>query len=489
MVDQSFVAIGPEVMLALGALLVLGYDIAFKRRPAVWGVFAGGAVIASIVFSAMQWDSSFGPGDGPTLHFSRMLIVDGYAAFGTMLVAVVAGIGLMLAWDLIEGLEGRGAEFVALVLVAAAGFQFMASAIDLVFIFLVLEVGSISLYILAGFTRDRVEADEAALKYFLLGSFASALFIYGVALTFAGTGETNVYGIGLFLRNNVVVEPEILLVGIGLMIVGLAFKVTAAPFHMWAPDVYQGAPGGATGYMATVAKVGGFVALGRILTVSVVAYIDDWAPVIAVIAALSVIVGTVLAIAQTDMKRMLAYSGVAQAGFILMAFVAGRDGLEAMWFYLATYSFQLLAAFGVAAIVSGSKEGRSELTAYAGMGSRNPILAAVLMVLMLSMGGIPLTAGFVGKAVVFGAAVEAGYTWLVVIGVLAATAGLFFYLRVVVLMYMQAPAAAEAPGADVARPVTPFPARIALAVAVIVTLVFGVAPWPLLEAAADALPL
>ncbi len=489
MLDQSFVAIGPEVMLSLGALLVLGYDIAFARRPAVWAIIAGAAITFSITFSAVQWDGAVGEGDGPTLHFARMLVVDGYAAFGTMLVAVVVGVGLMVAWDLVEAFERRGAEFVALALVAAAGFQLMAAAADLVFLFLALEVGSISLYVLAGFTRDRVEADESALKYFLLGSFASALFLYGVALAYAGTGETNIYGVAAFLRNNVVVQPEILLVGIGLMVVGLGFKVTAAPFHMWAPDVYQGAPGGVTGYLAAVAKIGGFVALGRVLTAGLPAYIDDWAPIVAALAAVSVVVGTVLAIAQSDIKRMLAYSGVAHAGFILMALVGGTDGLPAMWFYLSTYALQLLAAFGVAAIIGGSREGRSDLADYAGLGARHPALAGVLTLTMLAMGGIPLTAGFVGKAVVFGAAVDAGYTWLVVVGVVTATAGLFFYLRVIVLMYMQAPAVAEAPGTASARPATPFPARLALGVAMVVTILFGVAPWPLLDAVADAIPL
>ena len=487
--NMSFNAVAPVVMLSAGALLVLLYDIAFTRRPWVWGVLSGGSIVAALVFVGVHWEGAVGGDNTGSLHFSNMLAVDGFSAFAGLVMVLVAGLGLLVAWDLVDELGERGAEFVSLVLISAAGFHLMASATDLVFVFLGLEVASISLYVLAGYTRDRVDADESALKYFLLGAFASAIFLYGVALFYASTGETSLYRAGAFLRDNVLLEPGLLLVAIGLMVVGLGFKVSAAPFHMWAPDVYQGAPGGIVGYMAAAAKVGAFAALARLLVVGVGPYVDDWAPVVAALAAVSVVLGTVLAIAQTDFKRMLAYSSVAHAGFMLTGLVAGIDGVPAMWFYLSTYSFQVIAAFAVAAVVRGSAAGRSELTDYAGLGSRNPVLALVLMIMMLAMGGIPLTAGFVGKAGVFRAAIDAGYLWLAVVGVLAATAGLFFYLRVVVLMYMQAPGLAEAPGADTARPVTPFPTRVGLAAAVAVTVVFGIAPWPLLNTVADALPL
>ncbi len=489
MESMDFLAIAPEVALGAGALAVLLVEIVWSPRPRGWAWPAGVSLLATGVFLALQWREVVGEAGEPALRFSGMLAVDGFAVFGGLLAVIVAGLGLAAAWPLVVTLERRGAEFVALVLVAAAGAHLMAAAADLVFVFLSLEVMSISLYVLAGFTRERAEADESALKYFLLGAFASAVFLYGVALFFAATGTTSLYDGAAFLTANIILEPGILLIGMGLMIVGLGFKVSAAPFHMWAPDVYQGAPGGAVGFLAAAAKLGGFVALARILAVPLAAYVDDWAPVIAALAAISVVVGTVLAIAQTDLKRLLAYSSVAHAGYMLTALVAGGDGLDALWFYLATYLFQVIGAFAAASVLSGPAGGSTALTDLAGLGARSPLLAGSVMVLMLAMGGIPLTAGFAGKVAVFQTAIDADYLWLVIVGVVTATAGLFFYLRVIVLMYMQAPAHAPAPGTARAEPEPPLPVRFVLLVTVAVTVAFGVYPWALLRAAADALPL
>jgi NADH-quinone oxidoreductase subunit N len=354
-------------------------------------------------------------------------------------------------------------------------------------LFIGLEVFSISLYVLAGFTRERVSADEAALKYFLLGAFASAIFLYGVALVFAATGTTDIYGpggIAAFLDGRLIFRPGILLAGIAMLLVGMGFKVSAAPFHVWSPDVYQGSPTGITGFLAASAKVAGFAAVGRILTVALGARIDDWAPAVAALAAVSVVIGTMLAIAQTDLKRMLAYSSVAHAGFILTALVAGRGGLGDMWFYVATYAVQVIAAFTVAGAVSGDAAGSSPLDDYAGLGRRSPILAGILGLMMLSMAGIPLTAGFAGKVAVFRAAVDADYLWLVIVALVAAVAGLFFYLRVIVIMYM----GSGGEGAD-GRPEVGWGPRVVLTVAAAVTVAFGVAPWPLLDVVREAIPM
>ncbi len=491
MQEMSFLAIAPEVALGLGALAVLLVDLVWEPRPRAWGITAGASLVVALGFLVAQWGEVVGADGDPTLHFSGMLAVDGFAVLAGLVIVVVTVLGLAAAWPLVETLPRRGAEFVALVLISAAGVHLMAAAADLVFVFLSLELASISFYVLAGFTRERVDADEAALKYFLLGSFASAVFLYGVALFFASTGTTSLYDGRAFLDANVILRPGVLLISIGLMVVGLGFKVSAAPFHMWAPDVYQGAPGGIVGYLAAAAKVGGFAALARFLDVPVAAFAADWAPVIGVVAAISVVVGTVLAIAQTDLKRMLAYSSVAHAGFMLTALVAGGDGIPELWFYLATYAIQVVAAFAIAGVIGGATEGPTALADLAGLGGRAPVLAAGLMVMMLAMGGIPITAGFVGKVAVFSAAIDAGYLWLVIVGVVSATAGLFFYLRVIVLMYMQAPAPAmvEAPGAARAQPEPSGPVRFALVVATALTIAFGVVPWTLLRVAADALPL
>ncbi|MFQ5947537.1 MAG: NADH-quinone oxidoreductase subunit N [Acidimicrobiia bacterium] len=487
MQDLSFLAVAPEVALGVGVLAVLLVEVMVRPPARIWGWLAGSSLAAATLLAGIQWAEV--RGDGPALHYSDMIALDGFSAFGGLIIFPLTGLGLMGAWALASRLGRRGAEFVSLVLLAAMGMHLMAAAANLVMLFLALETASISLYVLAGFTRERVDADEAALKYFLLGAFASAVFLYGIALVFAATGTTSMYGAQSFLANNVLLRPGVLLAGIALMLVGLGFKVSSAPFHLWAPDVYQGAPGGVTGFLAAGAKVAGFAAMARVLVVPLEAYIDDWAPAVAALAALSVVVGTLLAIAQSDVKRMLAYSSVAHAGFILTALVAGQDGVGDMWFYVGTYAFQVVGAFTVAAVVAGSASGRSPLTDYSGLADRQPFLSGVLSLMMLAMGGIPLTAGFAGKVAVFRAAIDADYLWLVIVGLVATVAGLFFYLRVIVLMYMQAPVFAEGPGAALARPLASVTARLVLLVTSAVTVILGIVPWPLLDVVRDALPL
>jgi len=446
-----------------------------------WGIAATLGLLGATTASVWQWIEYRGPNG--ELFFSDMLAVDGFSAFAGMLIFPVAGLGLMAGWRLVAGVGRRGAEFVVLVMIAASGAHLMAGSANLVLLFIALEVFSISLYILAGFTRGGDGADEAALKYFLLGALASAVFLYGIALVFAASGTTSMYGAKSFLDSTLILRPGILLAGIALLLVGLGFKVSAAPFHVWAPDVYQGAPGGVTGFLAAAAKIAGFAAMARVLVVPLGSYIDDWAPAIAVMAAASVIIGTLFAIAQTDLKRMLAYSSVAHAGFIMTALVAGPDGIADMWFYVATYALQVVGAFAVAAVVSGALTGKSPLSDFAGLADRSPLLAAAMGLFMLAMAGIPLTAGFVGKAAVFRAAIEADYLWLVILGLVAAVGGLFFYLRLIVVMYMQ-------PGPDGGTvPSVPLGARVAVGIAAAVTIAVGLVPWPLLDWVRDAIPL
>jgi NADH-quinone oxidoreductase subunit N len=348
--------------------------------------------------------------------------------------------------------------------------------------FLGLEIGSISLYVLAGFSRQEPRSEEAAIKYFLLGSFASAIFVYGVALVFAGTGSLDLFDQRELLLRQIVLRPGVILIGLGLVIVGLAFKVTAAPFHAWAPDVYQGAPAGTVGFMAAIAKVGGFAALARVLVTGFESYLDTWATVVAALAVLSMLLGSFLAVVQTDFRRLLAYSGVSHAGFILTGIVAGHNGLGSIWFYLAVYAVQLVGAYAVVAAVSGAASAGSSITAYAGLARRQPLLARSLTILLLGMAGIPLTSGFIAKFGVFQEAFRAGYGWLVLVAVLASVVSFFIYLRVVVAMYMQEPETSEP--LAVSRPL-----RVVLVTALAVTLVFGLFPVPLLRLTALSLPL
>jgi NADH-quinone oxidoreductase subunit N len=482
--DVNWLAIAPELILALGAAVILLIDVQFKPRVRLLAGAGLAAVTAAGAAAVGQhfWLRSLEGDTSRVLPFAGMVVVDAYAVFGRLLLVGIALLGLGAAWRFLETLGRRAAEALALFLLATAGFSLMAATPHLVMVFLGLEIGSISLYVLAAFARREARSEESALKYFLLGSFASAVFIYGVALLFAGTGSLDLLAQRAFLGANILLRPAVLLIGLALTVVGLSFKVTAAPFHGWAPDVYQGAPAGAVGFMAAAAKVGGFAALARILFTAFGDLAATWATVVAGLALLSMVVGSLLAVVQDDLRRLLAYSGVAHAGFILTGLVAGRAGTGAIWFYLTVYAVQLVGAFAVVAAVSGPASSGSSLDAYRGLGKRQPFLAGSLTVLLLGMAGIPLTAGFVAKFGVFQDAWQAGYGWLVVGAVLMSVVAFFIYLRVIVAMYM-----GEAEGDELTA--VPVSIRTVLTVAIATTLVFGVVPAPLLRFAADALPL
>jgi len=477
----DFLSVAPVVAITVAVVLLLMVDVQWSPGSKWWAAAAVLGIGGGTVASAIQWATHRGVEGGS--YFSDMIFIDGFSAFAGLIVFPISGLALIAAWPLARSLGRRGAEFVTLVLVASAGAHLMAAAANLIVLFIALEIFSISLYVLAGFTRKRPDSDEAALKYFLLGALASAIFLYGVALVFAGTGRTSIAAIGQFLDGTLIFRPGILLAGIALIISGLAFKVAAVPFHAWAPDVYQGAPSGVTGFMAATAKVAGFAALARLLTTAFEARVSDWAMPVAALSAASVVVGVLLALAQSDLKRMLAYSSVSHAGFILIALV-GLGGIEAMWFYLATYAVAVVGSFAVVAVVAGPASGRVALTDFAGLGRRSPWLAGGMTLMLLSMGGIPLTAGFVGKVAAFRVAIDAGYLWLVIVGLVAAVAGLFFYLRVIVLMYMQSPTPEAETAIDAPRG-----SLLVVGVAAAVTVGLGVAPWPLLTWLRDALPL
>jgi len=487
----AFLPIGPEVVLLAGAVLVLMAGVALKLGSRDWAIVAGISLVASFLLSWVQWlrvddlgrQLSFSA-RGVSSPNTPMVVMDAFSAFGGMVLFAVAILAVTAAWRLVVTLGERGPEFVALLLLATAGLHIMIISANLILLFIGLETASIALYVVAGFTRTEPNSDESAMKYFLLGSFASAIFLYGIALVFAATGSLSIYGGGgilTFFRDEPVplLDVGVLLAGISLMITGLGFKISAAPFHQWAPDVYQGAASGAVPLMTAGVKVAGIATIARVLVGTFETRVDDWAPVISVIAALSVVVGTLGAIAQRDVKRMLAYSGVAHAGFMLTGLVGGVAGIPAVWFYLATYAIQLVGAFIVVTIVSGSTSGRSSFDDYQGLARSSPWVAAAMATFMLGMGGIPIFTGFVGKIGVFGAAIGAGYLWLVIVGLVASVAGLFFYLRIIVLMYFQD---GEAPA-----PVTTLGAGSALGVAAAVTLIVGVVPWPLLNLVQHAL--
>lgn len=500
MENTAFLPIAFEVTLLVGALVVLLVAVVAGRDRRVWGPVAGVTFAIATAVGFLQWDqvSESGGGlyfsslDNPVMR-SPMVVLDGYSAFAAILLGLIGFVGLLGAWDLVVKVGKRGPELISLVLLAFAGLHMMAVTPNLVVIFIGLETASIAFYVIAGFMRSKERSEESSLKYFLLGSLASALFLYGVALTFGATGSLTVYGansIRDFFSAEVITEPGILLAGMALMLIGLAFKVSAAPFHQWAPDVYQGAPSGAVGLMAAGVKIAGFAAIGRIFVGGLISQIDTWAPIIAIVAALSMIVGTVLALVQSDLKRLLAYSGVAHAGYILTALVAGVDGIGPMWFYLATYSFMVVGAFAVVSVVSGPSSSSSPLNRYAGLAKRNPEIGWLMAVLILGMSGIPFLAGFVSKVLAFSAAASVqnpwpvgpnGYIWLVVAGTITTVIGFAFYLKVISTIF-----AGESDGEPVSASLT---ARFAIVISAVVTVVFGIVPWPLIDVVRDALPL
>ncbi|MFO7299031.1 MAG: NADH-quinone oxidoreductase subunit N [Actinomycetes bacterium] len=478
--DINWLAIFPELTLALGAALVLLVEVQWKPKASTLAWVGGWVVLLSLIFTAFQWIWVGANQETPDrlFVFSDMLITDGMAVYGRFAVLGVLALGLATAVPLLEALGRRAAEAIAIAMLSAAGFSLMLSANNLVLVFLGLEVGSIALYVLAGLTRERKGSDEAALKYFLLGSFASALFVYGVALLYAGTGEFTISGIRQLFSAVIIARPAVILIGLGLMLAGMGFKVSAAPFHAWAPDVYQGAPAGIVGYMAGVAKVAGFITMARIFVTGLIEYQASWAPVVSVVAALSMVIGSVVALAQTDVRRMLAYSGVAHAGFALTGIVAGQT--DGVLFYVVAYAVQLIGGFAVISAVSGPEGSGSDLSAYRGLWKRNPGLAAGFALLLFGMAGIPLTSGFVAKFGVF-SEVWGSQPWLVILGVIASVVTLAFYLRITVTMYME--------GDEGETVVARTPTRWVVWIAVALTILWGVLPGSLLSVVADAFSL
>ena len=372
--------------------------------------------------------------------FGGMFVHDGFTVFFTVLFCGIAGIAVLLSWDYARRTRIGHSEYYALLLSATLGMLLMAASNDLITIFLGLELMSLALYVMVGFRRSRLDSNEAALKYFLLGAFASGFLLYGIALLYGATGSTNLGRMAEFLAASPLQNNPLLVVGGLLLLTGLSFKIAAVPFHMWTPDAYEGAPTSVTGFMAAGAKAAGFAALLRVVLHALGGANTNWAPLLSIVAMLTMTVGNVTALLQNNLKRMLAYSSIAHAGYLLVAVVAGgTDGGSAALFYLAVYAVMNLGAFGVLTLLGRQQEERVTLADAAGLGFRQPLLGLAMTFFMLSLGGIPPTAGFMAKVYLFGVAVKAGYIPLVIVGVLNSVVSVFYYLRVTVAMYMEEP--------------------------------------------------
>jgi NADH-quinone oxidoreductase subunit N len=401
--------------------------------------------------------------------------------FSLFLYLMLVGIGILTIMISSQAVEREGlpqGEYYALTLFAISGMMMIASATDLLVIFLALEILSLSVYVLTGLRRSSFAGAEAAFKYFLLGAFSSAFFLYGIAFTFVVTGSTRLDAVGVELAARAMQPGILATLAVGLLVVGFAFKVSAVPFHMWTPDAYEGAPTVVTGFMSTAVKAAAFAAFLRVFLSAFEPMRADWIPILWVIAIATMILGTVVGVAQTNIKRMLAYSSVAHAGYLLVGLVAANAaGKAAVLFYLAAYAVTNLGAFGVVALLANRDHDHDEIRDFGGLANRRPGLAALMTVFLLSLGGLPPTAGFIGKWYVFYAAIQEGYYGLAIVGVLTSVISVFFYLRIVVMMYMT-----EGPAA----PPATFVSRIGLAaltVAVIAVFYLGILPTRLLDLA------
>jgi NADH-quinone oxidoreductase subunit N len=485
-IEVAWSALAPMLTLIGGALLLLVADSLGTSKPlrSVYALFTTIVAGGAIAFAVPLWDRVQDPSRGPFSTLAQSVGVDGFSIFATVTIAAAVILGALLldGWLRREGMEG--AEPYVLMMLSASGGVMMASANDLIVMFLGLEILSIAVYVLAAMHLRKITSQEAGVKYFVLGAFSSAFFLYGIALTYGGTGSTNLVDISTFLSTTVLADTGLVLAGLALLLVGFAFKVAAVPFHFWTPDVYQGAPSPSVSWMASGVKVAGFAGLLRVFYLAFGTYRVDWQPIVLVVAALTMVVGSVLSVVQTDVKRMLAYSSINHAGFVLVAVQAGSErGVEAALFYLAAYTFMVAGSFGVVAVISRKGDIGNSLDDYRGVSRDRPLLALTFALFLFAQAGVPLTSGFFAKFYVITAAIDAGSTWLAIIAMLTAVVAAFLYLRIIVSMFMSVEEAGEPRTIRV-----PFAAALALATCALVTLGVGLFPGVLSGTAKDATP-
>jgi len=463
--DLNFRLIAPALIVALTALVVLLAELVTPAHRKRW------LGVISLIGLLIATGATLGLWGANASAFNQMIVADSFGLFLTFVILLGALLSILLALDFVRAHHLEQGEFYALLLASVVGMILMATATDLIVIFLALEVLSLPLYILAAFKRADARSLEAGLKYFLLGAFSSAFFLYGIAFIFGATGSTNLTKIAAALTQYP--RNDLLIVGAGLLLVGFAFKVALVPFHWWTPDVYDGAPTVVTAFMSVAVKAAAFGAFFRAFLIALPALAFDWRIVLAVIAVLTMTLGNIAALLQSNIKRMLAYSSIAHAGYILIALVAmGAQGVSSALFYLLAYTLTNVGAFGAVIALSDGERERLEIRDLGGAARQYPFIAAMFAIFMLSLAGFPPFAGFAGKFLLFSAAVETGWGWLAVIGVLNSLVSVYFYVRPIVQMYMSD----VVPGWDRLR-VAPL-VVVALGIALIGVIALGVYPTP-----------
>ena len=431
----NMAVIAPEVILSLFAMAVLLINVFVKSESKG---YLGYLSIAGIVVSLFSLVSGWG---NPTEAFSGTIVQDNFAIFFKGIFLISAAMSILITDKYLVREECNQGEIYPLILFATVGMMLMAAGTDLMTIFLGLEVLSVSLYILAGFNRGSLKSNEAGLKYFLLGSFSTGFLLYGMALIYGATGTTKVAKVAAVIAQTGIGTSNImLLAGVLLMATGFAFKIAAAPFHMWTPDVYEGAPTPMTAFMSVGPKAAGFAAFLRVFLVALPALQPEWTWLVWGLAVLTMTIGNITALYQQNIKRMLAYSSIAHAGYVLVGFTAGNAvGTAGILFYMLSYAFMNIGAFAIIILVGKKGEANNNVSDYAGFGYKHPMLGIAMCIFLFSLAGIPPAAGFIGKFYLFSGAIQAGYIWLAIIGVLNSAASVYYYLRVMIFMYFKEP--------------------------------------------------
>ncbi len=484
--EIAWTGLVPLIILGGGAVLILTvWSLAGRYLPS-WSSSAVAAAIAlgGTAGSIHLWLRVTDDDRGPFGVAANALGVDGFSVLLTMLISVATALCAVLAMAYLEREKLDRPEYPVLLLLSASGGVVMAMANDLIVLFVGLEILSISVYVLAAFHARREQSQEAGMKYFVLGAFSSAFFLYGIALTYGATGSTNLIDIREYLAAVVLVDDALLLAGFAFLLVGLGFKVSAVPFHAWTPDVYQGAPSPVVAFMASAVKVAGFAALLRVFVLTFDQYADDWQPIVYAIAVATLLLGAILATVQTDVKRMLAYSSISHAGFMLVGVeAASAQGTEAVVFYLIAYSFLVIGSFAVVGIVSGEGDSHTSVSDFAGLSRRRPWLAFLFTVLLLAQAGVPLTTGFFAKFLTITAAVDERSWALAIVAMISAVIAAFLYLRIMVSMWL-----ADVDTERSAALPIPVTTGVVLVLTVAFTMVFGIWPEPIVDLARDAVP-
>jgi NADH-quinone oxidoreductase subunit N len=467
----DFYYVLPEIVLTIGSMLVLMADLFVprERRGVLTGLSIAVLAATAIAVAAI--------GDPHVTVSGGLLSIDAFGVFFKLLFIGAAVLTLLMSGPYLAVENTSAGAYCFLVLAATLGMMFMASGVELVTIFIGLETMAVSFYILAGYLKPSARSNEAAVKYFLLGAFSLGILLYGMSILYGLTGSTHLRTISMALVEGAGANEQMLLLAVVLIAAGMAFKIAAVPFHMWAPDVYEGAPTPITAFLSVGSKAASFAMLIRIFVEGLPSVSADWRLLFEVLAIMTMTVGNIAAITQSNIKRMLAYSSIAQAGYVLIGFVAGTQrGIAAALIYLAVYSFMQLGAFAVIVMLRRRDAIGDELKDFNGLYFRSPLAAFAMLLFMLSLGGIPPTAGFMGKLWLFSAAIEADYVWLAVIGVLNSAVSLYYYIRVVVYMWLRNEPAGSEPRLSPAL-------AIALAVTVVATLALGLYPRPLFDLA------